>query len=326
MVPVKFSRKTLPQKEGLGEKLAKKRVSLGYSIRDVEKAIRIRADYVEDIEAGKYDHLPPDVFVKGFIKSYAKFLKLDPEKVMKLYQKERGMIESVKKANTKAPVVKTIKAPRVIVTPRTVVISLVAFVALVILFYIGWQVNILTSPPKLSLSSPTDNLLVQSDSIAVEGKTDAGTTLFINEVEVGVGQDGLFKEKLSLQNGVNKIKVRAQNKLGKYNEISRIVVAEIDSPQTVAAAATTNTGVDLKITVGPKSASIQVEIDGKNVTDKPIIMLAGVSQTYKASEKIILSTNNGGSIRATVNGQDVGSLGEDDESVKREFTKGMNIR
>jgi cytoskeletal protein RodZ len=65
MNPVNFSRKTLPQKEGLGEKLAKKRVALGYSILEVEKATRIRADYLDDIESGNYDRLPPNVFVKG---------------------------------------------------------------------------------------------------------------------------------------------------------------------------------------------------------------------------------------------------------------------
>jgi cytoskeletal protein RodZ len=325
MVPVKFSRKTLPQKEGLGDKLAKKRVALGYSIRDVEKAIRIRADYIEDLEAGKYDRLPPDVFVRGFIKSYANFLKLDPDKVMKLYQKERGMIETVKKASAGAPIVKSLKAPRLVITPKTVIISTIVLTALIIIFYIGWQVSILTAPPKLAITTPSDNSLVKSDSIAIEGKTDAGTNLFINDVEVGVGEDGLFKEKISLQNGVNKIKVRAQNKLGKFNEMSRIVVAEItNTPAT--AASTASAGVELKITIGPKSASIQVELDGKDVTAKPVIMLAGVSQTYKATDKIVLTTNNGGSVRATVNGQDVGNLGKDGESVNREFTKGMQIR
>jgi cytoskeletal protein RodZ len=324
MNPVKFSRKTVPQKEGLGEKLAKKRVALGFTIRDVEKAIRIRADYIEDIEAGKYDRLPPDVFVRGFIKSYANFLHLDSHKVMKLYQKERGLIENVKKAPANKPTVKSTKIPKIVITPKTLVIASVILVALVIISYIGWQVSILTAPPELTITSPADNSLVKTDAVAVEGKADPGSTLYINDVEVGLGQDGNFKEKISLQNGVNKIKVRAQNKLGKYQEISRIVVAEnqnisITNPMTPS-------GIEVKITIGPKSASVQVEVDGKNVTDKAIIMLPGVSSTYKAANKIVISTNNGGSVRATVNGQEVGNLSKDGEAVKREFVKGMQIR
>jgi len=324
MNPVKFSRKTLPQKEGLGDKLAKKRVAMGLSVRDVEKAIRVRADFVEDLENSKYDRLPPEVFVKGFIKSYAELLKLDPEKVLKLYQKERGLLESVKKANKKAPVVKSIKAPRLVVTPKTMIISAVAIVALLIVSYIGWQVRILTAPPKLSLKSPTENTIIKSDSVAVDGKTDPGADLFINDIEVGVNQDGTFKEKVSLQNGVNKITIRSQNKLGKYTETSRIIVAEV--PLLPSANSTIIPSIELKVTIGPKSASLQIEIDGKNVTDKPVIMSAGITQTYRAAEKIVITTNNGGSVKVVYNNQDIGAIGKDNEAVKKEFIKGMQIK
>lgn len=323
MNPVKFSRKTLPQKEGLGEKLTKKRVALGYTSKDVEKAIRVRSTYIDDIESGRYENLPPDVFVRGFIRSYAEFLKLDVNKTMKLYQKERGALVDMKKATNGAPVVKSLDAPRVIVTPKVVVITLITLIVIAIASYIGWQVKILTAAPALSLTNPTNNITVDTDSIAIEGTTDPGATLIINDVEVGVSQSGEFKEKVSLQNGVNTIKVRAQNKLGRYNEISRIVVAQIKN-----IAPTTNpvSGVELKLTIGPKSASILVEVDGKKITDKPVIVLAGVTQTYKAAEKIVVTTNNGGSVRVVYNGQDIGTLGKDDQSVTKEYTKEMDVK
>jgi len=323
MNPVKFSRKTLPQKEGLGEKLAKKRVAMGMSTKDVEKAIRIRASFVDDIEAGRYENLPPDVFVRGFVKSYAELLKLDPNKVLRIYQKERGLLDNVQKANAKPPVVKPLAAPRVIVTPKTLVIVLTTLAVLVIVGYIGWQVKILTAPPILTLQNPTNNMTVTSDSIAVEGKTDPGAILVINDVEVGVDQGGEFKEKVSLQSGVNTIKVSARNKLGRTTETSRIVVANI--PNLITTTAQTGS-IELKLTIGPKSASVQVETDGKKVTEKPVIVLAGVSQTYKASQKITVTTNNAGSVRVAYNGQDVGSLGKEGETVKKDFTKGMQIK
>jgi cytoskeletal protein RodZ len=323
MNPVKFSRKTLPQKEGLGEKLAKKRVALGMSSKDVEKAIRIRASFVDDIEAGRYENLPPDVFVRGFLKSYAELLKLDPNKVLRIYKKERGLVENVQKAKAKPPVVRPIEAPKVLVTPKTLMVTSIALVVLVIVGYIGWQVKILTAPPKLSVHNPSNNINVTSDSIAVEGTTDPGAILVINDVEVGVDQNGEFKEKVSLQSGVNTIKVKARNKLGRYTEQSRIVVANIPN---IATTTSQPAGIELKVTIGPKSASIQVEIDGRKLTEKPVIVLAGVTQTYKGTEKIIVTTNNAGSVRAVYNGQDVGSFGKDSETVKREFTKGMTIK
>lgn len=319
---VKFTRKTLPQKEGLGEKLAKKRISLGLNLRDVEKAIRIRWKYIEAIEEGRYDILPPDVYVRGFIRNYASFLKLDPDKVMKLYERERGLMENVKKAKAGAPVVKPLTASRFTITPKTLTFAGIVAGSLMILIYIGWQVSILTAPPKLVVDSPKDNVNIASSSTTVEGSTDNGATVTINDVEVGIDQEGNFKEKISLQGGVNIIRIKAQNKLGKYTEKTKTIVAET-SADVVAA---TTSGIEVKLTVGPRSASILVEIDGKKVSEKPMVVVSGVTQTYKANDSIKVTTTDGGTTQATYNGKSVGALGKDGETVSRDFVKDMKIQ
>jgi len=321
---VKFTKKTLPQKEGLGEKLAKKRISLGLDPKDIEKAIRIRAKHIEALENGRYGSLPPDVYVRGFVRNYANYLQLDANKVMKLYERERGLIENVRKAKAGPPVVKPLDTPRIIITPKTITIGSIVAGALAILLYIGWQVMILTAPPKLTVTSPKDNVNIEGNAVNVEGTTDPGATLLINGVEVGIDQNGIFKESISLGSGVNIITVRAQNKMGKYNEVKETVVAKYQSD--IAASGTAAAGIEVKITIGPRSASVQVEVDGKLVTDKPIVMLAGVTQTYKANDKIKIITSDGGSVSAVVAGQDIGKIGKDNEAVNREFTKGMIIK
>jgi hypothetical protein len=54
--------------------------------------------------------------------------------------------------------------------------------------------------------------------------------------------------------------------------------------------------------------------------------LAGVTQTYKATEKIKISTNDGGSVSASISGQDIGKIGKDNQTVNIEYTKGMIIK
>lgn len=319
---VKFTRKTLPQKEGLGEKLAKKRISLGLDVKDVEKAIRIRWKYVEAIENGRYDILPPDVYVRGFIRNYAAFLKLDPDKVMKLYERERGLIENVKKAKAGAPILKPLDAPRLLITPKTLTIWGIVAASLLILVYIGWQVSILTAPPRLVVTSPKDNINIVSNTTSVEGTTDDGATVSINDVGVGLDQDGNFKEKISLQSGVNIIHIKAQNKLGKTTEVTRTVVATT----TADTVATTTGGIELKLLIGPRSASLSIEVDGKQLTDKPVVVVSGVTQVYDATSSIKVTTNDGGTVQATFNGQSVGALGKDGVAVSREFDKGMKIQ
>jgi len=318
---VKFTRKTLPQKEGLGEKLAKKRISLGLDAKDIEKAIRVRAKHIEAIETGRYDSLPPDVYVRGFVRNYASFLKLDPNKVMKLYERERGLIENVRRAKAGPPVVRPLATPRVVITPKTISFAGIVLGALAIFLYIGWQVMILMAPPNLNVTNPKNNVNIEGNSVSVEGKTDPGATLYINDVEVGIDQDGIFKESISLQSGVNVIRVRAQNKMGKFTEQQETVVARYQN-ETASA---TPAGIEVQITIGPRSASVQVEVDGKAVSEKPVVMLAGVTQTYKATDKIKITTNDGGSVSAVVAGQDIGAIGKDNETTNREFTKGMII-
>ena len=67
------------------QKLKIKRESLGLSLDDVFKKIRIRASYLQDIENREFPSLPDPVYTKNFIKTYAKFLGVDEEPIIKDY-------------------------------------------------------------------------------------------------------------------------------------------------------------------------------------------------------------------------------------------------
>jgi len=56
------------------------------SLFDVEKALRIRASLIEAIEKSEYDKLPGKVYAIGFIRSYAEYLGLNPDRVVDLYK------------------------------------------------------------------------------------------------------------------------------------------------------------------------------------------------------------------------------------------------
>lgn len=318
----KFVRTSIPERETLGEKLAKKRAALGYDIKEAERATRIRAKYLELLEAGSYDALPPDVYVRGFLKNYAGFLRLDQNKVIRLYLKEKGLKENVKKVvSPKSPAKKprsNLKAPKMIVTPKRIAIGFALIGALLVFSYIGWQVSILTAPPKLSVQTPNENSQISGDSLVVEGKTDAGADVFINDVPIGVDPEGNFKEKISLQDGVNLIKIASKNKLNKVTQVTRTVLAKLG---TIAAAANVQKKLEMEVEIGPNSAKVNVSVDGKQLSDKNGVMLPGSSQIFRANQKISISASDGGSVRVILNGKDLGLLGKSGEKVKsKEFT------
>lgn len=73
----------------LGDTLREAREKQGLTYKDIEKGTSIRALYIEYIEKGEYDELPGDVYTKGFIRSYANFLKLNANELVQAFTAER---------------------------------------------------------------------------------------------------------------------------------------------------------------------------------------------------------------------------------------------
>lgn len=63
----------------LGDVLRGERATLGKSLLDVQRELHIRAAYVAAIENGDLDVFETPSFVAGFVRSYARYLGMDPE-------------------------------------------------------------------------------------------------------------------------------------------------------------------------------------------------------------------------------------------------------
>lgn len=72
----------------LGKTLRDERERQKLSVNDIEQGTSIRALYIEAIENGEYDKLPGEVYTRGFIKNYAKFLGLDGDAFSKEFTAE----------------------------------------------------------------------------------------------------------------------------------------------------------------------------------------------------------------------------------------------
>lgn len=320
MTPAKFIRTTISERETLGEKLAKKRNSLHLDFKDIERAIKVPARHLRNIEDGNYSKLPPDVYTRGFIRSYAGFLGLNVKKTLGDYDKERGLEKKVKMIKNHYPKPKsTLKTPKIVITPRKLVIVVSSLAVLLVLFFIGWQIKILTAPPVLNISSPQDNLNVTDDYVYVEGQTDREADLYINDVKVGTDDDGSFKERVSLQDGVNILKITAKNKMNRETSTERKIAARL--PLTTATVDRTIYPLELKVVIGPNPATVDIVRDGEKLNVSGV-MLAGSAQVFYAKNDIVLSTNNAGSTKVILNGKDLGPMGKEGQSIKdKKFSK-----
>ncbi|MDA0815573.1 MAG: helix-turn-helix transcriptional regulator, partial [Chloroflexi bacterium] len=60
------------------QRLRDARIARGLSIVDVERDTRINRGYIDDIEEARFEELPAPVYARGFVRSYARYLGLDP--------------------------------------------------------------------------------------------------------------------------------------------------------------------------------------------------------------------------------------------------------
>jgi cytoskeleton protein RodZ len=70
----------------IGNTLREARIRKGLSITDVESVTKIRSKYLEALEENDFEVLPGPTVVKGFLRSYAIFLKLDSEALLAEYR------------------------------------------------------------------------------------------------------------------------------------------------------------------------------------------------------------------------------------------------
>jgi transcriptional regulator with XRE-family HTH domain len=66
----------------LGERLEEARKRKGLSIREAAEATKIRGDYLQKFEANSFDFDLPPLYIRGFLRTYAKYLEFDPARIV----------------------------------------------------------------------------------------------------------------------------------------------------------------------------------------------------------------------------------------------------
>ena|SRR5687768_16742301 len=72
-------------RETFGSTLKEKREARSLSVADVARITKIPARSLELLEAGSFDRLPAEVFVRGFLKSYCRCVGLDADETLRRY-------------------------------------------------------------------------------------------------------------------------------------------------------------------------------------------------------------------------------------------------
>lgn len=303
----------------LGEYLSSCRDHLGLSLEEAGRLSQIQPKFLAALEEGRYSDLPAIVYVKGFLKSLAKFYRVKEEKLLEQFAAEHEIVHNTALAT---PVDERGKffMPRLILSPRTLMVAGVVAVGILSLGYLYFQISSLSQPPILEVFSPSSDGTVDSSLLVVKGRTEAGASVYLNNQPIVADATGEFQENLSLAPGANQLVIRAVNKFGRQTQISRsILLQEKQIAGSFTSNQDPNAGLTVEVAIGVKPTWIYLEADGLEKYSGT--MLAGAKQTISAQSKIVLTTGNAGATQVILNGKDLGILGKDGEVIRDiEFT------
>ncbi len=118
--------------EALGERLRAAREARGLSLSDVADQIRIRTVYLSAIEDENWSMIGAPVYIRGFIRTYARFVGLDPEEAVAAFNRTQPAGGAPQAAGAREDVARDEEGGRrgslLIWIAATVAVLLIAFV------------------------------------------------------------------------------------------------------------------------------------------------------------------------------------------------------
>lgn len=81
-----------------GAELAAARIEKGYSTEFIARRLHLRVLVIEQLEADDYEKMPEPVFIKGYLRAYAKLLEISPEPLLKAFNHNYAVDVKAEKA------------------------------------------------------------------------------------------------------------------------------------------------------------------------------------------------------------------------------------
>ncbi|MBN1331567.1 helix-turn-helix domain-containing protein [Candidatus Dojkabacteria bacterium] len=226
----------------IGELLKEKRAKKGLSLRQISEITKIRVEYLQALEDGRYSAFPSEVYLKGFLKNYAKFLGIDKERSLALYRRENKILEKEQLKQSTGPGSKV--SFNTLLTPERIIIAIVAIISGLIGYYIVNQIGVVLENPELQINTPvlaergeTKEMETEDETINFSGIIAPNASLSINGDPVTTNNLNRFEiVDLNLNEGRNEFVIVAESQFGRRSEIvlivNRIVINET-TDQTV---------------------------------------------------------------------------------------------
>ncbi len=299
--------------QNVGDLLREKRRQLGRDIKEVSEHTKIRSEYLLALETGNYEKFASDVYAKGFLKKYAKYLGISPDRAAAMYRRESSLSKGDSIKNTDYLSQKLSSGGGFVITPARIFTGAVVLLLLLFVVYLFSQISTVLREPALTISTPValtagtrGTFLTSQGQITISGQVELGSALTLNGSQVNVNNLQIFEiTDLPLVVGENIFKLEARTQFGQTSVITLAVTRSADGTdsqtppgstptQTPPAGSGTTPPVSTAnqipavITVSGREAFVQVKADGNVALAQTIN--AGDGREVKFSSTLVLTT------------------------------------
>lgn len=185
-------------KETVGEFLKRERQLRQISIQEVAEGTKISISRLRLIEENRFDDLPAEVFVRGFIRSYADYIGIDPEEA--ILRLEEDMKEKPLQGNRQQDMTSATPIDVGVRQPRRILFFSVVVLLILLLaaggYYLFFSEGI--SPSSKPGTNSTVGTMIPSEagdnSLSVKEKT--GPKILLEEVVNSTSSSPLSKKTI----------------------------------------------------------------------------------------------------------------------------------
>jgi cytoskeletal protein RodZ len=282
----------------LGRLLREARTARELSLADVESVTRIRQKYLEALESGDFATLPRGAVARGFLRTYATFLGLDADEMLRRYGKESG------DAGDEVAIAEPGKPRLVDYRPLEVTLSEPTsgpswwpwIVAALVVIAAGAVVWWLVSRNELS------RFFAAFGPAPVAALTATPTETATAWVVTATPQPA--REIVQPTPTSNLLPLPTPTVQATVTPTPR----PTETPEVIAQV------IDMQMRITQR-AWVRVTVDGEVVQEGTLE--SGAVKEYQAAQSISIRTGNGGGVSLTLNGEDLGPMGDVGKVVER---------
>jgi cytoskeleton protein RodZ len=287
----------------IGAFLKTEREKKGYTLEQVAREIRLRQYLLEAIENENWQLLPAPVFVKGFIRSYARALDLNEEDVVNQYDRVGELKEPLPQ-----PLTRPIPSRRVSII---LLILALAAIAAIIIFWRSFKTQ--NTIPTTSDQAPATGMHKMTDE---KGQPEE-VTPSKHETTMEVVSRGDFETE-EAEEEIGKI-------AGKKEEIEKLQQAET-SIESKPQAETINSEPEkvnhiLKARI-LEETYVRITIDGKD--PKEYLFRPGTRPRWEAENRFDVLVGNAAGVVFEFGDKNYQNLGRRGQVVRLQFPEGFN--